>query len=81
MENALRGVAGVTHAEASFEGEIATVSFAGGVKVPDLISAIEAMGFDATLTSPPSLVLKVEGMMCQVRSTWLDSAACFLRCS
>jgi hypothetical protein len=67
----------VVHAEASFASASATVvvNAAGGrarsgsspvVTVAALVAAVEAMGFDAALSSPPDVVLKVEGMMCQV---------------
>lgn len=67
VENALRGVPGVERAEASFANANATVSLPIGssVKVEDLISAVEDMGFGCEL-APPTLVLDVEGMMCQV---------------
>ena len=79
MENALRGVPGVVHAEASFASSSATVTLSGSssgsggsgprVTVAALVGAVEAMGFDASLASPPTVLLKVEGMMCQVIRT------------
>jgi copper chaperone CopZ len=67
VENALRKVPGVERAEASFQDASATVWLppASSVELKDLISAVEDMGFGCTL-SPPTLVLNVEGMMCQV---------------
>ena len=47
VANALRGVPGVQHAEASFADKTATVR--GTAAVADLIDAVECVGFDATL--------------------------------
>ena len=79
MQNALRGVPGVVNAEVSFASSSATVTLSssgsgsGGsgprVTMAALVGAVEAMGFDASLASPPTVLLKVEGMMCQVTRT------------
>lgn len=67
VTNALSKIAGVERAEASFAEGLARAWFSSGAspKVGPLIEAVEKVGFDASMASPPSVLLRVEGMMCQ----------------
>jgi P-type Cu+ transporter len=61
VQRALAGVQGVSRAEVSFPDKRASV---WGSALPEaLIAAVEAIGFGAEMS--PTVVLDVEGMMCQ----------------
>ncbi|CAN0271448.1 unnamed protein product [Laminaria digitata] len=68
VKGALDNVPGVTKTEVSFADKLARVwrgrGGGGGVPVEEaLVEAVEAVGFGAVVT--PTIVLEVEGMMCQ----------------